>query len=134
MLSPITSASPSSSRDPKGRRSDASPFYMHEDEEDAFYSSRKGSADLEAGCLLPPDGDGTVPNLTSTKTGRRGSIYAAYRRWFSHGASRAGVQLAEKGDEPRNRASTLERRVQVGSWTAMVILLVLTIYFLMRER
>ncbi|KAJ7031585.1 hypothetical protein C8F04DRAFT_1185752 [Mycena alexandri] len=118
---------------PTIRRSDAAPFYMHQGEEDAFYSSRKSSSemDMEAGCLVP-DGDDAVPDLTTRKTSRRG-IYAAYRRWFSRRS--AGVQLSEKDLEPRHRdrGSKFERRLQMGSWTAMVVLLLLTIYFLIHE-
>ncbi|KAJ7177898.1 hypothetical protein C8R46DRAFT_1212634 [Mycena filopes] len=118
------------------RRSDTAPFYMHVEEEDSFYSGRKSTSsemDLEAGCLVP-DNDGDVPDLTARKTSRRG-IYAAYRRWFSRRGA-AGVQLAtEKDADERyhDRGSKLEQRLQVGSWTAMVVLLLLTIYFLMHE-
>ncbi|KAJ7701817.1 hypothetical protein B0H17DRAFT_1195034 [Mycena rosella] len=124
---------------PKGRRSDAARFYAHEvdEDEDAFYSSRKSSTDLdlETGCLIPPDADAAVPDLASPQTSRR-RIYAAYRRWFScrGGGGGASVRLAqEKGGEPPYRTSTLERRVMAGSWSAMVVLLVLTVYFLRRE-
>ncbi|KAJ7135476.1 hypothetical protein C8R43DRAFT_1021222 [Mycena crocata] len=132
MLSQATSLPPSPSRasyEP-ARRSDA-PFYMHEDI-DPFYNPRKSSADdMEAGCLVPGDADDCdVPDLTSKKTSRRG-MYAAYRHWFRGGST---VHLAEKSVESRRRASLFERRLQTGSWCAMVVLLILTIYFLMRER
>jgi len=86
---------------------------------------------VEAGCLVPTDSDAAVPDSTSKKN-RRSSIYAASRRWFPRGSPRSSaVHLPlEKGAEPR----ALERRLQVGSWCAMVVLLMLTIYFLQRER
>ncbi|KAJ7757088.1 hypothetical protein B0H16DRAFT_678119 [Mycena metata] len=117
---------------PTVRRSEAAPFYMHDGEEDTFYSSRTSSEmDMETGCLVP-DGDDAVPDLTTRKTSRRG-IYAAYRRWFSRRS--AGVQLTEKDLDARHRdrGSRFEWRLQVGSWTAMVVLLLLTIYFLIHE-
>ncbi|KAJ6591169.1 hypothetical protein DFH09DRAFT_1073908 [Mycena vulgaris] len=131
MLPPLPS-SPAPSRRPSYeaalRRSE--PFYMHD--EDSFYSSR---ADLEAGCLIPPDADSAVPDLTSTKTNRDG-IYAAYRRWFRR-ASAVRLPVAEKGertsDSEDSEPSSLERRIQAGAWSAMLVLLFLTIYFLMRE-
>jgi hypothetical protein len=111
---------------------------MHEDH-DSFYHSRKSSIDIEGGCLVPSDSaDGAMPDLTSKKTSRRG-IYAEYRRWFKQSSPRASaiqLPLAEKSAEylePRYRSSKFERRLQTGSWCAMVVLLVLTIYFLMRE-
>jgi len=117
------------------RRADSAPFFMHDDQ-DSFYS-RTSSADIEAACLVPADStDGAMPDLTSNKT-RRG-IYAEYRRWFSRNSPHTQtIQLptVEKGAdlEPRYRASKFERRLQTGSWCAMVVLLLLTIYFLMRE-
>jgi hypothetical protein len=77
---------------------------------------------------------------------------AAYRRWFSQRTTpqiQLPVVVAEKGgahananpgantdvypDVYRERASKFERRLQAGSWCAMVVLMLLTIYFLMRE-
>ncbi|KAJ7777891.1 hypothetical protein DFH07DRAFT_568155 [Mycena maculata] len=139
MPSPIASSSSSplsparASYEPTARRGDAAPFYMHEDSQDSFYSSRKSSTDMEAGWLVPSDADAAVPDLTADKTSRRG-IYAAYRRWFARGAT---VQLGvEKGSdrEPRFRTTVFERRLQTGSWCAMVVLILLTVYFLIRER
>ncbi|KAJ7093947.1 hypothetical protein B0H15DRAFT_929434 [Mycena belliarum] len=138
MLAPPASASaPAAAPRPadaaKGRRPAAAPFFMPEDDAaDAFY--RKRGADPETGCLVPPDADAdaAVPDLTSLQTGGGGGVYAAYRRWFARGAR--GVRLPEKGEEePPARGTPLERRVQAGSWTAMVLLLILTAYFLMRE-
>ncbi|KAJ7507334.1 hypothetical protein B0H11DRAFT_2219151 [Mycena galericulata] len=131
-MSSVTSSPPPPSRasyEPAMRRSDS--FYMHQDE-DSFYTSRKSSTDIEAGCLVPSDDDIAVPDLTANKS-RRGSIYAAYRRWFARGSPHASgtVQLGEKVEQ--RRAWILERRLQTGSWCAMVVLLLLTIYFLIHE-
>lgn len=138
MLGPLASSSypyPAPARggpshDPMARRADGAPFFLHEDA-DAFYNSRTSSADVEAGCLVPTDSDAAVPDLASKKN-RRSSIYIASRRWFPRASPRSSaVHLPlEKGAEPRG----LERRLQAGSWCAMVVLLMLTIYFLKRER
>jgi len=137
MLSPTTSSPSLPSRalyEPTVRRSDGAPFYMHSDEEDSFYSSRKSSDDMEAGCLVPSDTDDVALADPNSKTGRRG-IYAAYRHWFRAGSPHnATVQLGEKDAEPRlNRAAIFERRLQTGSWCAMFVLALLTIYFLIHE-
>ncbi|KAJ6511425.1 hypothetical protein C8R47DRAFT_1207764 [Mycena vitilis] len=126
--------------EPSSRRSDSPSFFMHE-AHDSFYHthSRKNSADLEAACLIPSSPtDDTMQDLTFKHTSRRG-IYAEYRRWFSGGSPHApGIQLplAEKGVaelDPRYRTSKFERRLVAGSWCAMLVLLVLTVYFLVRE-
>ncbi|KAJ6618689.1 hypothetical protein B0H10DRAFT_1947325 [Mycena sp. CBHHK59/15] len=110
-----------------------SPFFLHvvHEEEDSFYTGRNNNANLEAGCLVPSDT--AIPDLTPKKTNRR-NLYVAYRRWFAGEAARiAQLTEKEKGTEQRYWVSKLERRVQLGSWCAMVILLGLTILFFFRE-
>ncbi|KAJ7767374.1 hypothetical protein B0H14DRAFT_360009 [Mycena olivaceomarginata] len=146
---PIRSTSEPPSRRPDGH---GAPFFMH-DTPDSFYHNRKTSADLEAGCLVPCDSlDGPMPDLPSPSKAPRRGLYAAYRRWFSQRTTpqiQLPVAVAEKGgahananpgantdvypDVYRDRASKFERRLQAGSWCAMVVLMLLTIYFLMRE-
>ncbi|KAJ7220446.1 hypothetical protein B0H12DRAFT_313356 [Mycena haematopus] len=129
-------------REPAARRSDSTPFFMHNDH-DSFYHSRKSSLDLEAGCLVPADSiDGTTPNPTSAPSKpKKGSRRSAYQVWFSQNTPHSqAAQLptveSYKGAaefEPRLRSSKFERRLAAGSWCGMLALMVLTIYFLMRE-
>ncbi|KAF8178096.1 hypothetical protein K438DRAFT_1844557 [Mycena galopus ATCC 62051] len=130
--------------EPTTRRSDSASFFMY-DSQDSFYHSRKSSADIETGCLVPSDSiDGTMPDLPSPsdpkKTSRR-NTYADYRRWFSRNTPHAqAIQLpiaeTPKGvvELPPSRIqSKFEERVQTGSWCAMFVLALLTVYFLIRE-
>ncbi|KAJ6588517.1 hypothetical protein B0H19DRAFT_1248168 [Mycena capillaripes] len=129
----MLSSSPSSPSRPtfdpsSSRRSDAAPFYMHEDRSDSFRHSRKSSPDIEAGRLPSDSADDTI---MSKKSNLRGV-------WFTRAPAHASAMqlpLTEKGADldPRYRTSKFEQRLQTGSWCAMVVLLVLTIYFLMRE-
>nr|GAT43289.1 predicted protein [Mycena chlorophos] len=115
------------------------------DTTDAFYY--RSSADLESGrnlkCLVPgSDLDGAVPDMTHTHKRNRRGLYAAYRRWFRRSsANSAAIQLPltekDREDLETHRmgltSSILERRLQAGSWIAMIILLILTVYFFIRE-
>ncbi|KAJ7216524.1 hypothetical protein GGX14DRAFT_562085 [Mycena pura] len=113
-------------------------FYMYVDASEFQHHSRK-SADLETGLLVPGAATDAVPDLAAKQTSRRG-IYAAYpgRFWFPRGsATQQPTEKATGAAEPsanaRYRPSKLEWRLQAGSWIAMLLLLLLTIYFLMRE-
>ncbi|KAF8892977.1 hypothetical protein BD779DRAFT_1468031 [Infundibulicybe gibba] len=79
-------------------------------------------ADLEA-CPTWPEHEASTTQKASTRLGRSDGFFG--RRW-------AASEVA-KGRYESHWAHTLEKRLRVGSWVAVVVLLVLTICFMMRE-
>ncbi|KAJ6481799.1 hypothetical protein C8R45DRAFT_1100212 [Mycena sanguinolenta] len=110
------------------RRADSVPFFQYDDQ-DSFYHSRKSSADIEASCLIPNDSiDSTMSDVPSTPSKKtRRNTYPDPHGWFEFRKTPL-LPIAEHSTEQK-----FEKRLAAGSWCAMVALLLLTIYFLMRE-
>ncbi|KAJ7628645.1 hypothetical protein FB45DRAFT_1004185 [Roridomyces roridus] len=125
--------SPSPVRRPSGS---AITFYLQEDV-DSFYANRRSSDDLEAGCLVPTndpaDDGGAGPDISSTTP--RPGVYAAYRHWLRAGSPRSPPPEKQRGAEVvLTRAAVFERRMRTGSLCAMLVLALLTVWFMMHEK
>ncbi|KAJ7057145.1 hypothetical protein C8F01DRAFT_1153556 [Mycena amicta] len=141
----LSSASPSPSPRPSAydrhRDGPSASFFMHVDRE--LTNNARKNSDIESGGLAPssschPSATDILDSHADSNACRRGIYMAHYRRWFpssSGSVSAVHLPMTEK-DLPAHGypPSLLERRVQTGSWIAMSILLILSIYFLMRER
>ncbi|KAJ7291068.1 hypothetical protein C8J57DRAFT_208927 [Mycena rebaudengoi] len=122
--------------DPESPRSLSSPpYFIHDAEYDSdFYRSHL--SDAETGRLVPSDR--SMPDLASNNKNRR-MLYAAYRRWFARGSPSDEKSkqhlIPEKGFATETEQSSLkvERRIQLGSCLAVLVLLSLTIWFVRRE-
>ncbi|KAF7366448.1 hypothetical protein MSAN_00901800 [Mycena sanguinolenta] len=117
--------------EPTTRRADSAPFFQYDDQ-DSFYHSRKSSADIEASCLVPSDPtDSTMSDLPPSPSKKtRRNTYPDPHGWFEF----RKTPLLPIAENPKATAERkFERRLAAGSWCAMLALLLLTIYFLMRE-